>query len=467
MIQNRLFESVLNTRVDNSLDLRVLIFSNPLVVDKIGKSFLYWKDSGFIFTKNLISELPSNYRFYWVIPHTIDNRAWFMEANENVELIYYPYSTSIHQNRYEFYGNILKEAFPYTKDIDVIINNQPEVSESLRVWAQNQRRDNPFILSFYHWIDCEESRQFAQQLGGYYLRQYEGALASHKIYFHQEYAYELFRRQFRIDFGCDIRDFNYGYFHPEPTLFGKEPFELPDKKIILFNHRLNRTTNWKSVIESIERLEREDFVLWLTDDSQMQYKDYLNKPYIINKSVASENYGYLIENSHFGICNHSGYSTWNMALLDAYANGCFMTVPDEPSYRYMFGENFKYYQDTKSDITNLLNSLLDKQKNELDNIRKETIESSPCFKKNRGIKEDIESAISTASKPAKYEDVTNLIDISDGIAKRDIINNLWSFHVNSNFQKIRWKLLLDGYRDDTRCSETIYYKAGGVRQLTP
>jgi hypothetical protein len=458
MRQDLLFEIEPMSRLENELDLRVLIFSNPLVVDKIGKSFLYWKDSGFIFTKNLISALPRNYRFYWIIPHTIADRTWFTEANENVEIIHYPYSTSIHQNRYEFYGNILKEAFPYTKDIDVIINNQPEVSESLRVWAQNQRRDNPIILSFYHWIDCEESREFAKQLGGYYLRQYEGALASSKIYFHQEYAHELFVQQFNIDFGADIREFNYGYFHPEPTMFGKKPIDLPNKKIILFNHRLNRTTNWKAVLKSVEKLDRDDFVLWMTDDSQMQYNKILERPYIINKSVPSESYGYLIENSRFGICNHSGYSTWNMALLDAYANGCFMTVPDEPSYRYMFGDDFEYYQDTTSDITDLLNKLLDMPKEELEIIRVKTIEKSPCFRNNDTIESDINGFISMQSKPAKYEKVKELIDKSNGITKREIVNELWSFHVNSNFQKIRWLLLLDGYRDDTRSSETVYYK---------
>ena len=39
-------------------DLRVLVWSNPLVVDKIAKTFHYWKDSGFIFTKHLIKSLP-------------------------------------------------------------------------------------------------------------------------------------------------------------------------------------------------------------------------------------------------------------------------------------------------------------------------------------------------------------------------------------------------------------------------
>ena len=85
------------------MNLRILIYSNPLVVDKISKRFLFQKDSGFIFTKNLLSALPDEWRYYWLIPENItkEEQIWFL-TKPNITLIPYPYSTSMHQNRYEF-----------------------------------------------------------------------------------------------------------------------------------------------------------------------------------------------------------------------------------------------------------------------------------------------------------------------------------------------------------------------------
>lgn len=62
------------------------------------------------------------------------------------------------------------------------------------------------------------------------------------------------------------------------------------------------------------------------------------------------------------------------------------------------------------------------------------------------------------STPEKYDEVMQLIEAGIMMSKGEIVNDLWSFHVNSNFQKIRWKLLEDGVKDDTSQSVTIYSK---------
>lgn len=448
------------------MNLRVLVWSNPLVVDKISKKFLYWKDSGFIYTKHLINSMPKNYRFYWVVPDKLkaEDLGWFLEANENVELIFYPYSTSIHQNRYEFYGNVLKENFPYVKDIDVIINNQPEVSANLRVWAENQRRDRPIILSFYHWIDCAESRKFAEGLGGYYLRQYDGALASDRIFFHSDYAYGLFEKTGQ-EYFLQHTKFHFSTFHPPATKFGTQPFEFDTtKKIILFNHRLNNTTNWKPVVETLANLwkKRQDFVLWITDDSKIQEKKYLESiPFVIVKSLPSEQYGFLIKNSWFGICNHVGYSTWNMAAIDSFYNGCFMIIPNDPCYRSMFGRKFTGYHDAKNsgDLFLICDSLLNQKKDRIEKFIDNTLKTAPAFVDRDDeidVEKMIECKLDHAKTPAKYDLVLDAI--GKGISKKDLVNGLWTFHVNSNFQKIRWSLLNDGIHDDTTQSETYYTK---------
>ena len=56
--------------------------------------------------------------------------------------------------------------------------------------------------------------------------------------------------------------------------------------------------------------------------------------------------------------------------------------------------------------------------------------------------------------PKKYDQVSEYITIST--PKRDFVNHFWQYHANSNFQKIRWKLLADGFIDDTNNSDTVY-----------
>ena len=472
MKQDALFELPMpEFKPTNNYDLRVLVWSNPLVVDKIGKTFHYWKDSGFIYTKHLIKSLPENYRFYWVVPDKLNGKdiEWFMEANKNIELIYYPYSTSIHQNRYEFYGDAIKKAFPYTMDIDLIINNQPEVSANLKVWAQNQRRDDPIIFSFYHWIDCEESRQFAEELGGYSTRQYDGAMASDKIFFHSDAAINMFKRQMEKEFKILPNEQKYGLFHPPATEFGKEPFDLGvgDKKIILFNHRLNATTNWKEVISALDYIYEADdnFVLWITDDSKIQSKKDLDKPYIKVQQVPFENYGYLIENCHFGICNHKGYSTWNMALMDSFYNGCYMLIPNEPCYMDMFkgAESLTLFHSNRVGLITAILTTLHAPKSSMKKLSKSVVDYAEAFKPDNYVKEAIDIKIQArmiaSGIPAKYTNVYESIMESNGngLLKKEFVNKYWSFHVNSNFQKIRWVLLSDGIRDDTSKSEPTYY----------
>ena len=59
--------------------------------------------------------------------------------------------------------------------------------------------------------------------------------------------------------------------------------------------------------------------------------------------------------------------------------------------------------------------------------------------------------------PAKYDKVIDLIKSNSSISKKTLINTLWSFHCNSNFQRMRWRLLLkDSIIDDTKNKDTIY-----------
>ena len=412
--------------------MRVLVYLNPLVVNKISKKFLYEKDSGFLYTKQLISSLPPDWKFTILTPKGVPQ-----EFFPNCTLVEYDYSTSIHQNRYHFNRNILAKALPYGKDIDLVLNMQPEVSANLRVFFENQRREKPIIVNYFHWIDCKESRKFASQLGGFISRQIEGINSADLSLFHNEYAMGLLE-QSRVENGYPAVDYSSGFFHPAPTKFGCDPFKLPDKKIILFNHRLNNTTGWKQVVNICKKLKRDDFVLWLTDDQNLKEVWLNDEDYIIVQNVSFEHYGYLLQHAHFSVANLQGYATWNMSVIDSMYHGTSVVSTESDLMR-------SFNVESSDSIEDLIVSYLNKPKqspSKLDIID---------FPLATWVTEEIKSRVGK-TVPKKYNDVIELIPCE----KRTYVNKLWSFHANSNFQKIRWRLLLDGYVD-TLGEYTFYH----------
>lgn len=435
------------------MNLRLLFYMNPLVVDKVSKKFLWEKDSGFLYTKQLIDKLPLDWRITILTPKGFDGSFWGNQHHRIIKNIEYDYSTSIHQNRYHFNRNILAKAFPYGTDIDVVINMQPETTENIKVFFQNQRREKPIIINFFHWIDCKESRKFANGLGGFIWRQVEGARSSNLNLFHTSYAFDLFHTSAKEN-NLPIDNIKIDYFSPQPTIFGTKPIKLPKNKIILFNHRLNNTTGWREVVLACKKLKEEghDFVLWITDDQNLKNMEDLKQyNWIIIQRVPYESYGYLIKNSHFSVCNTKEYTTWNMAVLDSKINGCVPLVPATDLFNTMFGGKVPTnYGGLYQNIKVLLNNT--KQENDRYLV-------SLDIEKDNSIVPFIEKTIHDRVKNKtikKYDDVVTYIKNNNMCLKKKFINNFWSFHANSNFQLIRWKLLTNDFKDDITNEETTY-----------
>jgi hypothetical protein len=203
----------------------------------------------------------------------------------------------------------------------------------------------------------------------------------------------------------------------------------------------------------------------MTDAANKEGSEIAKKyPFVHIEQLPFENYGYLMERSHFSVCNHKGYSTWNMAALDAIYNGCYTLIPEREVYLDMFKE-YEYasafFHKNTEDLKNKIVLLLDKNK-----IDTSTISSSPKLKNlfapddsifDTKIIESIKSKIGNV--PAKYDKVLDLIDKRKNITKKELINSLWSFHCNSNFQRMRWRLLFnDNMKDNTKDKDTIYSK---------
>jgi hypothetical protein len=240
------------------------------------------------------------------------------------------------------------------------------------------------------------------------------------------------------------------------------------EKIILFNHRLNNTTNWQWFLTMCDRLyeKRKDFVVWFTDDSdKAKVKMLLAKRYTVIQAMKEDEYGYLLKNSHFAVCCHKGYSTWNMAVLDSLQAGCFTLVPQgEPAYTAMFVHFCtKMYHNNDDTLVEKMDGLLNEKAEDLKELTIKIKDTFPSYFSLNGlirIGDDIERAINNRLDllhvPAKYDEVKQLIADNPGITKGEIVNRLWSFHVNSNFQKIRWRLLKDGMADNTQKPEATY-----------
>ena len=425
------------------MNLRVLVYMNPLAFNKISKKFLPEKDSGFLYTKQLIESLPTCWRFTILVPKGVTTD--FFGDTHVIECVEYDYATSIHQNRYHFNRNIISKAFSYTKDVDVIINNQPEVAANLKVFFKVQRREYPLIINLYHWIDCKESARFASDLSGFIYRQVEGFNIADLNLFHNQHALDLFTQSVN-DNNLPLKTKTTGFFHPQPTTFGEEPIELPDKKIILFNHRLNNTTGWQEIVKICKNLREDrlwgadDFVLWITDENIDEHTD-THQDWIITQNLPFENYGYLLKNSHFSICNVKAYGTWNMSLLDSLHYGTPVIAPNTPLMNELGA-------DTTDNLPQLIEEYITTPKK---TASTKTVED---FVYVDWIHQEITSRIE-GKNPKKYDQVKEYIN---NTTKKDFVNYFWKFHANSNFQKIRWKLLLDGFIDDVSCAETTYYQ---------
>jgi len=244
--------------------------------------------------------------------------------------------------------------------------------------------------------------------------------------------------------------YNSGFFYPKPTKFGEDEFQLPDKKIILFNHRLNNTSGWQKVFNICEKLARtrDDFVLWFTDEQNLKAKNKFDAHWVITKSIPFKSYGYLMKNSHFSICNTQGYATWNLAILDSIVNGCLPLVPNIPLYKSMLNHTGVYF----NDLEEMIPTLLDNERE----INQKMVGGMSLPSDETDIKKFIINEIQNRVKVsiAKYDEVRGYITDKKVCKKSDFINHFWSFHVNSNFQLIRWKLLSDGFVDNTRLSHT-------------
>jgi len=182
------------------------------------------------------------------------------DLGDNVTLVPFPYAQSVLFNRGFFHGrHLVKHTDWRAKDFDFVFNHQPELLYNVyNALLTGRYGMSVESFNFFHWVDCAKSRP----TGGYpvgFFRQLEAIDLSYRSYFHcpvsLDYMKSNWDKNKHTSKGVDeeVMKEKINYF---PLGVGdlpdQEPFPLPYKKILVFNHRWNNTTGIKKLIKFIE-----------------------------------------------------------------------------------------------------------------------------------------------------------------------------------------------------------------------
>lgn len=288
-------------------NLRILHFLSP--VKWQNDLFISDADANFKVMKKTVEFLPNCHHYIFMPKKSTEK----LQA-KNITTVYYDYPKSVFLNRYLFDHKKI-QGFNFDKlDVDFIFNHQPEQSLSLQVWFDSNRYYRDIhTFNFFHWIDCRDSG------GGFkdvqpinFLRQYEATVIGDVNFFHSKKSVDYLLSNFdEMDFIPKIKNVKYmplsGYKSELKTRF-----DLPDKKIIVFNHRWNKSSGTERFLKYIEDLS-DEYIIWVTDEKNCDIK----KDNFIVKKLNYEDYNYLMSNCYCNVTFIDNYTTWNLSSQDA------------------------------------------------------------------------------------------------------------------------------------------------------
>ena len=133
-----------------------------------------------------------------------------------------------------------------------------------------------------------------------------------------------------------------------------EPFEIPDKKIIVFNNRWNKTMGIDKLKSYLNKIDLSDYILWFTD-----LKCDLEGPNIIKKSLSFKQYNYLISKCHCCICFMDSYAVWSLAAQDSFKFNKPTLCYEHPVIRSILGNEYPYFFKNSYEFENQLKNAKD------------------------------------------------------------------------------------------------------------
>jgi len=410
---------------------------------------MHQMDSNYKVMVKTIKWLPMCHHYVLVPPNNT-----IPHLGDNVTKIPFPYAGSVLFNRRFFESKALLKKMDFQKlDIDFIFNHQPELLYNVYNAILTDRYGMTVdSYNFFHWVDCEKSRP----TGGYpvgFFRQMEAIDLSTKSYFHCPVSLDYMKSNWdkipHTSQGVDenVMKEKINYFPlgvgdlPDP-----EPFPLPDKKILVFNHRWNQSCGIKKLIQFTEGLDRDEWLVWVTDDDAKHPKAGKPAPdwMKVQNLPSGGQYRYLIDNCYATICLVHDYMTWNLSAQDAIKAERPSLVYEHPTHDYVLGEDYPFFFNDKKSFLELLDNTprhygWDLPKHDetfKENLIGDLIEACNSKKKR------------TVRTPSAGMEWLNLILQGNGFKKNLLHNSHPNLYLSNTWEKIRLWCMSKGVKDD-------------------
>jgi len=328
------------------------------------KKFQHQSDSNYQAVERTIRWLPMCHH-YLLVPknNTIRN------DRENVTLVPFPYPGSVLYNRAFFDSKAFLEWFdPQKMDIDFVFCHQPELLYNIE-GTLHVARIAPTLkkFAFFHWVDCPQSIPIGDYPEGFW-RLIEAVSLSDKSFFHGQQAIEYLRSNFKKPkavLGLNDEELNKKIaWMPTsiaPLPDKSEAFPLPkDKKILVFNHRWNNTAGIERLISYTEKLDRDKYLVWITDKDAAHPKAGSPAPswMKVQNLPNGRQYRYLLENAYATLTFVDDYATWNLAVMDGVSVGTPGLVYAHPVMPEILGDSYNLYFKTKQEFAELVSATL-------------------------------------------------------------------------------------------------------------
>lgn len=320
--------------------------------------FIHGSDSNYRVYNMIVDWLPMCHHITLVPQHNSIN-----ESRTNVSLIKHPYPHSVLYNRGFFDSKAFLKEIDFTKiDFDYIFCHQPEILYNVMNAFQTGRYGtsvSKFI--FFHWVDSPKSRPTTDYPEGFF-RQLEGINLSTKSFFHCEMGLEYLKSNWKKKEHA-VLGINDNYMTKKISYMPlglkswqntpSEPIQLPkNKKILVFNHRWNNSTGMSKLIEYTKDLDRNEWLVWITDKDAKAPKagspapDWMKVQYLNSKGQ----YKYLLENCFATLCFVDDYMTWNLSVQDGIDLNVLSLTYEHPTMKYILGDNYPEYFKNKNEF---------------------------------------------------------------------------------------------------------------------
>lgn len=436
-------------------------------------------DSNWKMVQMIIKWLPDCHH-YILVPtnNTIEKEI----QQDNITWIPFPYPISVLANRGFFDYKALRKYFDWRRhDIDFIFLNQPELCYNVMAGLLSDRVGTSVdTFLFFHWVDSPASKPSETYIDGFW-RQIEAIDLSTKTFFHSKASLEYLKSNWsekRSRVTGPVIDENVQkkivYMTTPGGFVGSNrkstPVPLPDKKILLFNHRWNTTTGIKRLIDYTKDLDRNEYLVWVTDEGAKKPRAGAPAPewMRVQNLKSGAEYQYLIENAHAVLCFVDGYATWNLSIQDGVALKRPTVTYHHSVMDEIIGDDYPFYFKTKDEFVKQLKSITKgmiverelppHEENFRNNLIDSMIESIETYEaKRKQEPHSQEGHLHSQDGQRLYGREWLWHIINDNSYKKNILYNTHKdLHLSNSWEHLRKWILMIGAVDDPNDSDACF-----------